>query len=156
MGPARCVLRYLEAVRIAGPHPSSAATPGRPPSAREQDYARAKDLTAPRTLVDVQQSSARGEDHPLAPWRTAARSRVLEAFQLLAVRRAPRGAAVVSVAEHWWRGRGAPLETTVSEYLVARVAGEWKVVDRRPGVAFDDDAIAVGYAGYFDEPVQSR
>ncbi len=154
-GPSRCVLRYLEAVRTAGPH-VSAAFAGRLPSAREQDYAGAKGLTAPRTLADVERCSARGEDHPLAPWRAVARSRILEAFQLLAVRRAPRGAAVVTVAEHWWRASGAPLEEIVSEYLVARVGGEWKVVDRRPGTAFDDDAIAAGYAGYFDEPVRPR
>ncbi len=151
VGPARCVLRYLEAVRRAEPHPPAAAA-GRPLSVNPQDYARARELTAPRTLEQIDRSSARGGDHPLAPWQEVARSRLLEAFQLVSVRRAPRGAAVVRVVECWSRPGGARLEETASEYLVARVDGEWKVVDRRPGATFDDEAIASGYVGYFDEP----
>ncbi len=152
-GPARCVLRYLDAIRLSGPRP--------PPSrvrvalaAREQDYERARRLTAPRALEAAARATARGEDHPLAPWRDAARGTVLESFQLLAVRRAPRGAAVVTVRERWWQAAAAaaPLERSVSEYLVARVDGAWRVVDRRPGAAFADAAVASEYAGWFDEP----
>jgi hypothetical protein len=151
-GPARCVLRYLEAVRLAGPRPLPAAA--RKVVAREQDYARAKALTAPRTLDEIARRAASGGDHPLAPWREAARGRVLESFQLVAVRRAPQGAAVVTVKERFWRP-GAVLERTVSEYLVARVGGAWKVVDRRPGAPFDDGELAEGYAGFFDAPARS-
>ena len=39
----------------------------------------------------------------------------------------------------------------MSEYLVARVDGEWKVIHRLAGAAFDDQAVAA-YAGYFDDP----
>jgi hypothetical protein len=152
-GPARCVLRYLDAVRLAGPRITSPRTSR--PSANEREYAQAKRLTAPRTLEEIERRAARGEDHPLAPWREAARARVLDSFQLLAARRAPRGAAVVTVKERYWvpDPEGA-LARAVSEYLVARVNGEWKVVDRRPGGAFDDAALADGYAGFFDEPPQ--
>jgi hypothetical protein len=152
-GPARCVLRYLDAVRLAGPRPPAAT---RRPDAREKDYARAKALTAPRTLEEIAHRAAAGEDHPLAPWREAARARVLESFQLVAVRRAPRGAAVVTVKERFWRPAGAELERTTSEYLVARVAGDWKVVDRSPGRAFDDAAVSERYAGFFDDPADGR
>lgn len=156
VGPARCVLRYLEAVRLAGPR-APETSPGRPPVAHESDYARARQLTAPRALAEVERLAARGEDHPLAPWREAARGRVLESFQLVSVRRAPRGTAVVAVLERYWNvSSRAPIERSASEYLVARVGGDWRIVDRRPGGAFEDDAIATGYAGCFDEPTASR
>lgn len=150
-GPARCVLRYLDAVRLAGPRPPLAER-GALPRPREKDYAKAKALTAPRTLEEI----ARRPDHPLAPWREAARTRVLESFQLVGVRRAPRGAAVVTVKERFWRPARPALERTVSEYLVARVGGEWRVVDRSPGASFDDGALAERYAGFFDAPQDSR
>lgn len=154
-GPARCVLRYLDAVRRSGPLMPTARS-SRPLPARAQDYERARLLTAPRALEAAERSVANGADHPLAPWRDAARGTVLESFQLLAVRRAPRGAAVVTVRERWWQARAAaaPLEQSVSEYLVARVDGEWRVVDRRPGGTFEDSAVEAGYAGWFDGPVQ--
>jgi hypothetical protein len=153
VGPARCVLRYLDAVRLAGPRPLAANA--RPPEARERDYVRARALVAPRTIEEIARRAALGEDHPLAPWRDAARARVLESFQLVAVRRAPRGAAVVTVKERFWRP-GAALDRVVSEYLVARVGGEWKIVDRSPGAPFDDVAIDERYAGFFDDPPDSR
>lgn len=150
-GPARCVLRYLDAVRLAGPRVANVRA-GRL-AANEREYALAKRLTAPRTLEEIERRTARGEDHPLAPWREAARARVLDSFQLLAARRAPRGAAVVTVTERYWiPDPDGALARAVSEYLVARVNGEWKVVDRRPGGAFDDAALADAYAGFFDEP----
>ena len=149
-GPARCVLRYLDAVRLAGPR-AVGARPVRLSAADEREYAVAKRLTAPRTLEEIERWAARGEDHPLAPWREAARAHVLESFQLLAARRAPRGAAVVTVKERYGLVDDAR-ERTVSEYLVARVDGEWKVVDRRAGGAFDDASIADGYPGFFDDP----
>ncbi len=151
-GPARCVLRYLDAVRLSGPR-----VPGRSPrlpAARASDYQRARLLTAPRALEEADRAVDRGEDHPLAPWRDAARGTVLESFQLLAVRRAPRAAAVVTVRERFWRAgaQASTLERSVSEYLVARVDGEWRVVARRPGGAFEDEAVAATYAGWFDDP----
>ncbi|HEX9308817.1 MAG TPA: hypothetical protein VF894_15090 [Anaeromyxobacter sp.] len=156
-GPARCVLRYLDAVRLAGPH-AVAVRHGRSPAPDERAYGAAKQLTAPRTLEEIDRWAARGADHPLAPWREAARSRVLESFQLLAARRAPRGAAVVTVRERFWLADldDGALDRTVSEYLVARVGGEWRVVDRRPGAAFDDLALAEGYAGFFDAAPAAR
>jgi hypothetical protein len=154
-GPARCVLRYLDAVRIAGPRVATFRRGGPAPDVRA--YGEARRLTAPRTLEEIDRWSARGEDHPLAPWRDAARSLVLESFQLLAARRAPLGAAVVTVRERFWIGDpDAPLDRTVSEYLVARVDGQWRVVDRRPGGTFDDSGIAEGYAGFFDAAGPNR
>jgi hypothetical protein len=161
-GPARCVLRYLDAVRLAGPRTTerrpvrsaaagSRASVARAAEAESARWAPVRALTAPRTLEEISRRRAQGETHPLAPWDEAARDRVLDSFQLLAVRRAPRGAAVVTVRERFWRGdRDGPLERDVSEYLVGRVNGAWRVVDRRPGGAFDDAALADGYAGFFD------
>lgn len=151
-GPARCVLRYLDAVRMAGPRVPPGRAP-RPAAARAADYRRARLLTAPRALAEADLAAERGEDHPLAPWRDATRGAVLESFQLLAVRRAPRGAAIVTVRERLWRaGAQGPLERGVSEYLVARVGGDWRVVARRPGGTLEDDAAATTYAGWFDDP----
>ncbi len=151
-GPARCVLRYLDAVRLAGPRAAGRL----PPAPREKDYARVKALTAPRTLDEIARRAAAGEDHPLAPWREAARAGVLESFQLVAVRRASRGAAIVTVAEDFWRPPGVGLARAVSEYLVARVDGEWKVVDRSAGQAFDDVTLGERYEGFFDDPAAAR
>lgn len=149
-GPARCVLRYLDAVRLAGPRVATLRN-GHLPPVDERAYAGARRLTAARTLEEIDRRAARGQDHPLAPWRDAAHARVLESFQLVAARRAPLGAAVVTVRERYWRGDpGGAIEQASSEYLVARVGGEWKVVDRRPGGTFDDAAVAEQYAGFFD------
>lgn len=148
------MLRYLDAVRIAGPRVATFRRAA-PPDPRV--YAEARRLTAPRTLEEIDRLQALGTDHPLAPWRDAARALVLESFHLVAARRAPLGAAVVTVKERFWLGHpDAPLERTVSEYLVARVDGQWKVVDRRPGGTFDDAAIADGYAGFFDASGPNR
>jgi hypothetical protein len=151
-GPARCVLRYLDAGRLVGPRAPDVLARRTAP-ARERDYDAAKRLTAPRTLDEISRRAARGEDHPLAPWRQAARGDVLESFQLLAVRRAPRGAAVVTVRESYWSpdGDGA-LSRMVAEYLVARVDGDWRVVDRRLDAGFDEADVAAGYSGWFDDP----
>jgi hypothetical protein len=154
VGPTRCLLRYLEAVRQAGPRPQRPS--GRLPAPKEKDYAAARALTAPRTLEEIDRRAAAGDEHPLAAWRAAARAEVLESFQLVAVRRAPQGAAIVTVAENFWRPPGTVLERMVSEYLVARVHGEWKVVDRSPGQAFDDDTLQDAYAGFFDAPAGAR
>jgi hypothetical protein len=154
-GPARCLLRYLDAVRLAGPRTTephagrAAMEPAR--------WAAVRALTAPRTLDEIARRGERGGGHPLAPWEDAARGRVLDSFQLLAVRRAPRGAAVVTVWERYWLGdREGPLERDVSEYLVARVNNAWRVIDRRPGGTFDDAALAQGYEGFFDAAPDPR
>ncbi len=152
-GPARCVLRYLEAVRLAGPRPDAM---GRLPPAHERDYARARALLAPRTIVEIERGEASGADHPLAPWRDAAHAHVLESFQRRAVRRAPLGAAVVTVTERVWRPPGTDLERGMAEYLVARVDGRWRVVARSAGRPFDDDALRERYTGFFDDPTPSR
>jgi hypothetical protein len=148
-GPARCVLGYLEAVRLAGPRGPVLARQRRP---GEQDYRAARERIAPRALTEIDRLAGRGEDHPLASWRTAARGLVLESFSLLEVRRAPRGAAVVRVRERWREDGSSALGVSLSEYLVARVGGEWKVVDRRTGERFQDQEIADGYAAWFDAP----
>jgi hypothetical protein len=152
-GPARCALRFLEAVRLAGPRAAELRTAA---ARGEGPYHLATELIAPRTRAEIARRTAKGEDHPLAPWRTAARGAVLEAFQLLAVRRAPRGAAVVSVRERWWHAAGGSLAAVDSEYLVGRVEGEWRIVDRRPGAAFGDADVASGYVGWFDPPTAAQ
>jgi hypothetical protein len=154
-GPARCVLRYLEAVRRAGPRVPSVSK-GKPPDARERDYDGANALVAPRTLEEIARREAAGEDHPLAVWREASRSRVLESFRLVSVRRAPRGAAIVTVVERLWEPPAVDLARELSEYLVGRVDGRWRIVDRRRGTVFDDAAIDGTYAGFFDAPAVSR
>lgn len=156
-GPARCVLRYLEAVRMAGPRAAEVPRAGaRRVVVRETAYAAARRLTAPDALAEIARASGDGQVHPLAPWQEAAGGRVLERFQLLAVRRATHGAAIVTVREVFWQARepDEPLAREVSEYLVARVGGAWRVVARRPGGAFDDAEIA-GYAGWFDPPPEA-
>lgn len=153
-GPARCVLRYLEAVRRDGPR-ATAVAPGKAPQAREADYAGANALVAPRTLQEIARRAAAGEDHPLAAWREASRARVLESFQLVSVRRAPLGAAVVTVLERVWEPPASALATQVSEYLVGRVEGQWRIVDRSEGAPFDDAAID-RYGGFFDAPPGTR
>jgi hypothetical protein len=145
------VLEYLDAVRLAGPRGKAL----RGVRAREQDYRAARALTAPRALADVDRRVAAGQNSPLAPWMGASRGEVLESFSLLEVRRAPRGAAVVVARERLRRDGEPSLGVTTSEYLVARVGGEWKVVDRRVGVRFLDREILDGYSGWFDQPVAS-
>lgn len=154
-GPTRCVLRYLEAVRRAGPRVPSVAR-GKAPDAREQDYRGAIALVAPRTLEEIARREAAGEDHPLAAWREASHARVLESFRLVSVRWAPRGTAIVTVLERFWEPPADELARELSEYLVGRVDGHWRVVDRRQGAAFDDAAVDGAYAGFFDAPPATR
>lgn len=144
---SRCVARYLDAVRHAAPSPP-AVRPPRELAVTEDDYAEVKRLTAPSTLAAV----ARGARPEMAPWRDAGRERFLESFELLGARHAPRAAVVVSVREQLYlvRAGGERLEPRVSEYLVARVDGAWRVVDRRPGGRFSDDEVAAGFAGEWD------
>lgn len=149
-GPVRVVLRFLDAVRAAGPRGPLRAGVAVP--ARADQYAAATRLAAPRTQEELLRREAAGEAHPLAFWRDAARAHVLDAFQVLAVRRAPRGTVVVTVEEHYLDpASDGHLQRVVSEYLAARVGGEWRIVDRRAGAAFDAQAIA-GYDGYWDDP----
>jgi hypothetical protein len=147
LDPARCVRSWLEAVRRATPYlePGAAA---RPLPARESDYAGARRLIAPRALEEIETRAARGEIHPLAAWAAARTGTFVHSFELVAARRAPRGAAVITVRERLSRQRGR-LETVISQYLVAPVGGEWRVVDRRPGGAFTDAEIEGGYAGWW-------
>jgi hypothetical protein len=149
LGPARLLVRYLEAVRLAGPRAIdlAGAHPGGPASA----YAEVRRLMAPRTLAEIARRETRGEDHPLAFWHGAARARVLEGFQLVSIRRAGRGAVVASVEEREWTGtpEDGAVSQRVSEYLVAPVGGEWRVVDRRPGGAFDEGDVDA-YDGFWD------
>ena len=152
-GPARCVLDYLEAVRLAGPR---GRTLPRGSRSLQQDYRAARALTAPRALADVDRRVAAGEDTPLAPWLGASHGVVLESFSLLEVRRAARGAAVVAVRERLRRDGAPSLGVITSEYLVGRVDGEWRIVDRRIGARFHDREIADGYAGWFDRPVAAQ
>jgi hypothetical protein len=143
------VLRFLDAVRLAGPRETELHG-GRGLSAPAR-WAAVRALIAPRALEEIARRAARGEGHPLAPWEDPARRWVLDSFQLLAVRRAPLGAAVVTVRERYWEGvPDGPLARVDSEYLVGRVDGAWRVADRRPGAAFDDAAVEDAYAGFFD------
>lgn len=151
-GPARALIRFLDAVRVAGPR----VTPGgRARAPAEGDYARAEALVAPSTREVIAASGTRGEAHPLAFWREAARGRVLESFQLVRVRRGPRGSALVAVEERTWRASApsAPPERTTSEYLVGRIGAAWLVVDRRPGGTFEEDAV-LSLAAAFDAPLR--
>lgn len=153
-GPARVVLRFLDAVRLAGPRGPIRAGTAIP--ARADQYAAATRFTAPRTREELLRRDAAGEPHPLAFWREAAGARVLDSFQLLAVRRGTRATAIVTVEERYLDAAtgGKRLVRTVSEYLVGRAGGEWRVVDRREGGAFDARAIA-GYDGFWDEPASA-
>lgn len=152
-GPARCVLDYLEAVRLAGPR---GKTLPRGTRSLQQDYRAARAITAPRALAEADRRVADGKESSLAPWLAATRGVILESFSLLEVRRAPRGAAVVVVRERL-RHDGAPaLVVSISEYLVGRVDGEWKVLDRRVGARFSDREISDGYAGWFDRPIAAQ
>ncbi|HVI94668.1 MAG TPA: hypothetical protein VM753_11720 [Anaeromyxobacter sp.] len=133
---ARVVVRYLDAVRLAAPRAADRSLP------HAAAYADATRLVAPRALAELEAAEARGAEHALAFWRQAARGRVLETFQLVAVRRAPGEAAVVTVEERLSSRERAALVATRSEYLVARIDAEWRVVARRPGGQFDDAAVA--------------
>jgi hypothetical protein len=152
LAPALCVRRYLEAVRRGTPYPPAGRAT--PPQPREASYDAAKRLTAPRALEEIAARAARGAPHPLAPWGAGGRDGFVQAFELVGVRRAPRGAAVVSVREHLYRfaAGGAALAPVLTEYLVAPVDGAWRVVDRRPGGRFTDGEIAEGYERWWDAP----
>lgn len=151
-GPARCALSYLEALRRAGPYGPVLAARKRE---LDQQYRPVRALIAPRALDEIDHEESSGREHPLASWLAAARGVVLESFSLLEIRRAPRGAAVVTVRERWRRDAEAALRVTVSEYLVARVAGEWKVLDRRTGERFPERDVTERYASWFDPPTFS-
>jgi hypothetical protein len=123
---ARCVSEYLEAVSAAAP-PRARPT-GRAAAAEEPGrWERARARLAPAALAAPDPAA------PLAPWKAFARGGTFLGYELLAVRRAPRGAAVVVARE---RLAASPADDATERrcaYLVAPVAGAWRIADARCG-----------------------
>ena len=148
VAPVRCVGDYLEAVAAAAPpRPSRAAAATAQVS--ELRWARARSYLAPRALAGL---DARAGPRPLAPWTTLGRDGAFLGYEILAARRAPRGAAVVVSRERTTRALGANPTLAACAYLVGKVSGIWRIADKRCGRDFSNGEIAAGYQGYWDDP----
>ena len=149
LAPVRCVGDYLEAVAAAAP-PRPRNAPSRPPSqASEPRWVRVRSYLAPRALAAL---DAADPSQPLAPWSALGREGAFVGYELLAVRRAPRGAVVVASRERIERVPGAVPVSTACTYLVAKVSGDWRIADKRCGRDFSNGEVAANYPGYWDEP----
>ncbi|MFL5262596.1 MAG: hypothetical protein ACJ79L_09400 [Anaeromyxobacteraceae bacterium] len=123
---ARCVSEYLEAISAAAP--PRARPRARAAAAEEAGrWDRARARLAPAALAAPDPAA------PLAPWKAFARGGAFLGYELLAVRRAPRGAAVIVARE---RLAASPADDATERrcaYLVAPVAGVWRIADARCG-----------------------
>jgi hypothetical protein len=150
VAPVRCVGDYLEAVAAAAPaRPRSAPLPPSP-TGTEPRWLRARAFLSPRVAANLDAAPASAS--PLAPWRTLGRDGALLGYEILAARRAPRGAVVVVARERMIRAPDAPPASVACTYLVAPVRGEWRIADKRCGRDFANAEILGGYTGYWDEP----
>jgi hypothetical protein len=89
---------------------------------------------------------------PLAPWSTLGRGGAFVGYEILAARRAPRGAVVVVARERVERTAGAALASAACTYLVAKVSGIWRIADKRCGRDSPNREVEANYRGYWDEP----
>ena len=148
--PVRCVFEYLEAVIAAAPPHALGEASSSDPNGADPRWSRVRSYLAPRA-ADALARSPRKEG-ALAPWRALGRDGAFLGFEVLAARRAPRGAAVVIARERSARAPGAPTSTATCAYLVARLAGAWRIADKRCGHDFANREVFSGYVGFWDEP----
>jgi hypothetical protein len=145
LGPARCVSDWLEELAAAA-RPRPPAGRARP-DADEARFARVRALLAPAAQAKLD----RDPRHPLAAWRALGAGGAFLGYELVRVRRAPAGAAVVVARERTARAPDASPTVSTCTYLAAPVGDAWRVVDRRCGRDFGD-AEVVAQAGGWDPP----
>lgn len=149
LAPVRCVGDYLEALVAAAP-PRPARVRVREAGAEsELRWSRVRAYLAPRTATDIAET---GRPPLLAPWTTLGRDGAFLGYELLAARRAPRGAAVVVSRERIERAAGGASSSAACVYLVGKVGGTWRIADKRCGRDFSNREVASNYSGYWDEP----
>ncbi len=147
--PVRCVGDYLEAIAAAAPPRPRRAPPPATSHGTELRWGRARAYLAPRAAAKLDVAD---RPQPLAPWSTLGRDGAFLGYELLAVRRAPRGAVVVVSRERTEHTLGAAPSLATCGYLVAKVGGVWRIADKRCGEDFSDDEVVSNYQGYWDEP----
>lgn len=144
--PIRCVQEYLDAIVAAAPaRAASARAPD--PAGADPRWAVARAHLAPRALELTSHRPG-----PLTPWVSLGRGGALVGYELMAVRRAPRGAMVVVARELTQPDRRAEPSTAACAYLVAPVNGSWRIADKRCGRDFANGEVASGYPGFWDDP----
>ena len=152
LAPVRCVSDYLEALAAAAPPRPARARPREARAESELLWARLRPYLTPRTAADIE---ATGRPQLLAPTGTLGHDVAFLGYELLAARRAPRGAAVVVSRERTERAVGATPSSAACAYLVGKVSGVWRIADKRCGRDFSNGEVASNYAGYWDEPQAS-
>ncbi|HTP27974.1 MAG TPA: hypothetical protein VMK12_20255 [Anaeromyxobacteraceae bacterium] len=147
--PARCVSDYLEAVAVAAPpHPRAQGLPPSP-TGLEPPWIRVRSFLAPRAEKKLDAPAAAPQ--PLAPWSSLGREGAFLGYELLAVRRAPRGSVVVVAHERTARTPEAQPTVAACAYLLGKVEGKWRIADRRCGRDFSNTEVLTGYLGFWDE-----
>lgn len=154
----KAVTEYLEAVKDAAPKQPTYDKKGKLAPVGKVDpkkYEPARKLTAPRTLDDLAALQKRTKDqkHSMAPWAWAQKDHFIIGYELGEAREAPKGAVVVTTKEKYFRVEegGVDGEAEGDAYLVGPVKGKWLIVDKKTNGDFTDDAIKIGYKGYWDE-----
>ncbi len=149
VAPARCVSDYLEAVAAAAPPRPRGVPPPPTSTGAGPRWTRARSYLAPRAAASLETAHA---PRPLAPWSTLGRDGAFLGYELLAVRRAPLGAAVVVARVRTARSPDAAPTVTVCAYLVGPVGRLWRIADERCDRDFADAEVASNYDGLWDEP----
>jgi hypothetical protein len=154
----KAVTDYLVAVKDAAPKQPTYDKKGKLAPVGKVDpkkYEAAKKLTAPKTLDDLAALQKRTKDqkHSMAPWAWAQKDHFIIGYDLGEARQAPKGAVVVTSKEKYFRVEegGVDGEPEGDAYLVGPVKGKWLIVDKKTNGDFTDDAIKIGYKGYWDE-----
>jgi len=153
VAPVRCVGDYLDAVAAAAPPRPRRAPPPAETKAADPRWVRVRSYLSPRAVATL---NATDLPQPLAPWSALGRGGAFLGYELLAARRAPRGAVVVVSRERTERSPGTGSASSSCAYLLGKVSGTWRIADKRCGRDFSDGEVAANYQGYWDEPAARR
>jgi hypothetical protein len=142
------VADYLNAITTAQARP--APTTSYRASVADARWTRAQGYLAPATARGLLQVVSHVGLR--TSWPELGRDVALVGFELLAVRRAPLGGAVVVARERTAERASALAVSAACVYLLGPLEGIWRIVDKRCGRDFGNGEILSSYAGAWDAP----
>jgi hypothetical protein len=109
-------------------------------------------LIHPKTLeLIAQQEKNKVVTNALATWHWAKNDYWLMEYEITEAKKSVLGTVIIDTMEKNWRVEegGEDGEPEPASYLLSKQDGKWLLIDKRRNSSFTDDAILVGYKGYF-------